>query len=114
MARAIARAAFCRYPKGVIPTIGEISQPFGLLNEGGRRSSGGNGCFLRFLEFGTPIAMYWASRMVRENKPRFKELPMSIFDYASNRAVAAVFALSVSAMFMAAAIIPASPAGLVA
>jgi hypothetical protein len=49
-----------------------------------------------------------------ENKPRFKELPMSIFDYASNRAVAAVFALSVSAMFMAAAIIPASPAGLVA
>ncbi|HAD16684.1 recombination protein F [Qipengyuania citrea] len=39
---------------------------------------------------------------------------MSIFEYASNRALAAVFALGVSAMFMAAAIVPASPAGLVA
>ena len=39
---------------------------------------------------------------------------MSIFEYASNRALAAVFAFGVSAMFMAAAIVPASPAGLVA
>ncbi|MBX7500339.1 recombination protein F [Qipengyuania mesophila] len=39
---------------------------------------------------------------------------MSVFEYASNRALAAVFALSVSAMFMAAAIVPASPAGFVA
>ena len=39
---------------------------------------------------------------------------MSILENASSRALAAVFALSVSAMFMAAAIIPASPAGLVA
>ena len=39
---------------------------------------------------------------------------MSIFEYASNRALAAVFALGVSAMFRAAAIVPASPAGLVA
>ncbi|QYJ06653.1 recombination protein F [Qipengyuania flava] len=39
---------------------------------------------------------------------------MSVLDYASNKAVAAVFALSVSAMFMAAAIVPASPAGLIA
>ena len=39
---------------------------------------------------------------------------MSIFENASNRALAAVFALSVSAIFMAAAIVPASPAGLVA
>jgi hypothetical protein len=39
---------------------------------------------------------------------------MSVFENASNRALAAVFALSVSAMFMAAAIVPASPAGLIA
>lgn len=37
---------------------------------------------------------------------------MSYFDYASNRALAAVFAFAVSAMFMAAAIVPASPAGI--
>ncbi|WP_083508330.1 recombination protein F [Erythrobacter sp. AP23] len=39
---------------------------------------------------------------------------MSVFENASNRALAAVFALSVSAMFMATAIVPASPAGLIA
>lgn len=39
---------------------------------------------------------------------------MSAFDYASNRALAAVFAFAVSAICMAAAIVPASPAGLVA
>ena len=39
---------------------------------------------------------------------------MSAFDYASNRALAAVFALAVSAVSMAIAIVPASPAGFVA
>ena len=39
---------------------------------------------------------------------------MSAFDNASNRALAAVFAFGVSALFMAAAIVPASPAGLIA
>ncbi|WP_324826849.1 recombination protein F [Qipengyuania zhejiangensis] len=39
---------------------------------------------------------------------------MSAFDYASNRALAAVFAIAVSAVCMAAAIVPASPAGLIA
>ncbi len=39
---------------------------------------------------------------------------MSVLENISSQAVAAVFALSVSAMFMAAAIVPASPAGLVA
>ncbi|MBX7482474.1 recombination protein F [Qipengyuania qiaonensis] len=39
---------------------------------------------------------------------------MSVFEYASNRALAAIFALSVSAVFMAVAIVPGSPAGLVA
>ncbi len=39
---------------------------------------------------------------------------MSLFDFASNRALAAVFALGVSALCMAAAIVPASPAGFVA
>ena len=38
---------------------------------------------------------------------------MSAFENASNRALAAVFAFGVSALFMAAAI-PASPAGLIA
>ena len=39
---------------------------------------------------------------------------MSIFEFAGNRILAAAFALSVSAVCMAAAIVPASPAGLVA
>ena len=39
---------------------------------------------------------------------------MSIFDFASNRALAAVFAFAVSSVCMAAAIVPASPAGFIA
>ncbi len=39
---------------------------------------------------------------------------MSTFEYAGNKTLAAVFALAVSAMFMAAAIVPASPAGFIA
>lgn len=39
---------------------------------------------------------------------------MSYFEYASNKALAAVFAFGISAMFMAAAIVPASPAGFIA
>mgnify|MGYP003724569615 FL=1 len=39
---------------------------------------------------------------------------MNTFENASNRALAAIFALSISAVFMAAAIVPASPAGLIA
>lgn len=39
---------------------------------------------------------------------------MSAFDFAANRAFAAVFACAVSAICMAAAIVPASPAGLIA
>ena len=39
---------------------------------------------------------------------------MSYFEYASNKALAAVFAFGISAMLMAAAIVPASPAGFIA
>ena len=39
---------------------------------------------------------------------------MSLFDYASNRALAAVFAVAVSAASMAFAIVPASPSVFVA
>lgn len=39
---------------------------------------------------------------------------MSAFDYASNRALAAVFAVAVSAVFMAVAIVPASPSVFIA
>lgn len=39
---------------------------------------------------------------------------MSYFEYASNKALAAVFAFAVSALSMAAAIVPASPAGFIA
>ena len=39
---------------------------------------------------------------------------MSAFDYAGNRAVAAVFAVAVSVASLAFAIVPASPAGLLA
>ena len=39
---------------------------------------------------------------------------MTAFDYASNRALAAVFAFAVSAVCMAAAIVPASPAVFIA
>lgn len=39
---------------------------------------------------------------------------MSYFEYASNKALAAVFAFGVSALCMAAAIVPASPAGFIA
>ena len=39
---------------------------------------------------------------------------MSAFDFASNKALAAVFAFGASALMMAYAIVPASPAGLLA
>ncbi|MCA0910874.1 recombination protein F [Qipengyuania gaetbuli] len=39
---------------------------------------------------------------------------MSVFDFDSSKAFAAVFALGLSALSMAFAIIPATPAGLVA
>lgn len=39
---------------------------------------------------------------------------MSNFEYASNRALAAVFAFAVSAVCMAAAIVPASPSVFIA
>ena len=39
---------------------------------------------------------------------------MSAYDYAGNRALAAVFAFAVSAIVFATAIVPASPAGLIA
>ncbi|MBX7495330.1 recombination protein F [Qipengyuania sp. 6B39] len=39
---------------------------------------------------------------------------MSAFDYASNRVLAAVFAVAVSAVCMAAAIVPASPSVFIA
>lgn len=39
---------------------------------------------------------------------------MSTFEYAGNRALAAIFAFGVSAVFMAAAIVPASPSVFVA
>ena len=39
---------------------------------------------------------------------------MSIFDFAHSKAFAAVFAFGISALCMAAAIVPASPAGLIA
>jgi hypothetical protein len=39
---------------------------------------------------------------------------MSVFDFADNRAVAAVFAVAVSVASLAFAIVPASPAGLIA
>lgn len=39
---------------------------------------------------------------------------MSSFEFASQKAFAAVFAVAASAMLMAYAIVPASPAGLIA
>ena len=39
---------------------------------------------------------------------------MSAFEYAGNRAVAAVFAIAVSVASLAIAVVPASPAGLIA
>lgn len=39
---------------------------------------------------------------------------MSIFENASNRALAAIFALGISALCMATAILPASPSGFIA
>lgn len=39
---------------------------------------------------------------------------MSAFDFANNKALAAVFAIGASALMMAYAIVPASPVGLVA
>lgn len=39
---------------------------------------------------------------------------MNAIEFASNKAFAAVFAFAVSAVCMAAAIVPASPAGLIA
>ncbi|MBA4764805.1 MAG: recombination protein F [Erythrobacter sp.] len=39
---------------------------------------------------------------------------MSAFGFASNKALAAVFAVGASALMMAYAIVPASPAGLIA
>ncbi|MBX7527357.1 recombination protein F [Qipengyuania vesicularis] len=39
---------------------------------------------------------------------------MFAIDFASNKALASVFAIGASALFMAMAIVPASPAGLLA
>ena len=79
------------------------------------RCSAKNGGNLPFFEFGTLVAKYWASRMVREKRNKVQgEYQMSAFEYAGNRAVAAVFAIAVSVASLAIAVVPASPAGLIA
>ena len=52
--------------------------------------------------------------MVRETTGIKGNYTMSVFDFDSSKAFAAVFALGLSALSMAFAIIPATPAGLVA
>lgn len=47
-------------------------------------------------------------------KGKRETLIMNAIEFASNKAFAAVFAFAVSAVCMAAAIVPASPAGLIA
>ena len=52
--------------------------------------------------------------MVRQTEKHQGVYTMSIFDFAHSKAFAAVFAFGISALCMAAAIVPASPAGLIA
>lgn len=85
------------------------------MNGAQRERSGKNPGFLRFFKFGTPVAKHWSTRMTGGKQTKVQgDYPMSILENASSRALAAVFAFGVSAMFMAAAIVPASPAGLIA
>ncbi|MEO1967262.1 MAG: hypothetical protein ABGW87_00935 [Sphingomonadaceae bacterium] len=67
--------------------------------------------FPGFFKFGTPVAIpCHVPGMIRSNIR--KEVFMSIFN--ANNALAAVAAFAISALCMAAAIVPASPAGLFA
>ena len=74
-----------------------------------------NGTIPPFFKFGTPVAIYFVSAGWSGDKPRFKgKQTMFDIDFANNKALSAVFALVASAVMMAHAIIPASPAGLLA
>ena len=52
------------------PTVGEIPQPFGLVNDVCSHGSGRIDGIPPFFEFGTPVAKYLASRMVREKRTK--------------------------------------------
>lgn len=74
-----------------------------------------NDGFPPFFEFGTPVAMMlvfagWSDELAKVQG----NYTMSAFEFASNKALAAVFAIGASAIMMAYAIVPASPAGLIA
>ena len=70
--------------------------------------------FRRFSSLAHPVQCIWHPRTVREKQTKVQgEMKMSAFEYAGNRALAAVFAFAVSAVCMAAAIVPASPNGFI-
>lgn len=71
--------------------------------------------FGHFSSLARPLQCCLCSPDGPTNQPRFKGIiTMSAFEFASNKALAAVFAIGASAIMMAYAIVPASPAGLLA
>ena len=74
-----------------------------------------NGSIPPFFKFGMAVAINLVSAGWSGDKPRLKgKQTMFDIDFANNKALAAVFAFGASALMMAYAIIPASPAGLLA
>lgn len=86
-----------------------------MVNGSPPARSGKNGGFLPFFEFGTPVAIPLMSTGWSGRRTKIRETQsMTAIEFASNKAFAAVFAFGASALFMAYAILPASPVGLVA
>jgi len=93
-----------------IPTDGEISQAFVLLNQGLADRQEKNGGILGFFEFGTPDAKYPASPgWSRDTQTKDPRRPTMFVTETSNRLFAAAFSVVLSAAFFAYAIVPASP-----
>ena len=81
------------------------------MNERVRKRGGRNGEIQPFFKFGTAVAIILAS----PEGPGFREKgnsKMSLFK--ANNAFAVIAAFAISAICMAAAIVPASPSGLIA
>ena len=74
-----------------------------------------NGGFLRFFEFGTTRAISSASPRISQGALKIaRDHTMTALEYTGNKALAACFAFAFSALFLATAIIPATPAGFIA
>ncbi|WP_374406118.1 hypothetical protein [Pelagerythrobacter sp.] len=70
--------------------------------------------FRRFSKLAHPVQSIWCSRDCPKDSAKEGKNTMQSFNNMSSRLFAAVSAFAVSAVFFAAAIVPASPAGFIA